>query len=66
MITHSFTIKLKHGANIREIYDIAKEFLVFNIEVPQIPRMNTDLRDLFGQMTQFFRLPCPLLRRDLF
>ena len=51
--THSFTIKLKHGANIREIYDIAKEFLVFNTsEVPQIwlslrppifnSRMNTD------------------------
>ena len=28
--THSFTIKLKHGANIREIYDIAKIFPVFN------------------------------------
>ena len=31
-----------HGANIREIYDIAKEFLVFNIEVPQISRIYTD------------------------
>ena len=28
--THSFTIKLKHGANIREISEIAKGFLVFN------------------------------------
>ena len=28
--THSFTIKLKYGANIREISEIAKGFLVFN------------------------------------
>ena len=51
--THSFTIKLKHGANIREISEIAKGFLVFNTSgVPQIwlslrppifnSRMNTD------------------------
>ena len=41
IIVHSFTIKLKHGANIREISEIAKGFLVFNI-VPQIAQMYTD------------------------
>ncbi|RGN85671.1 hypothetical protein DXB41_02670 [Segatella copri] len=43
-----------YAANIREISEIAKEFLVFNI-VPQIAQMNTDLRDLFGQiLTDFY------------
>ena len=57
--THSFTIKLKHGANIREISEIAKGFLVFNTSgVPQIwlslrppifnSRMNTDFFAAWG------------------
>lgn len=34
-----------HAANIREISEIAKGFLVFNI-VPQISQMNTDFLGL--------------------